>query len=136
MSHPQQAKERRLHTRVFFSIADEVCGAMTFPGITTGPVRARINDLSLGGLFFSLDRTARLAPPAEGETAILTEITTALDFHMHTRCSLTIKRIQDLAILEVIGFGCEFSHIPPGDLEKLAGFIDRATKSERSRNGS
>ncbi len=127
----QPENDRRIHTRVFFSPGDGVHGSFDFPTLEISSISANISDLSLGGLFFSINRKdgVNLNPDAP---IILTEITTALAFQIKTNIELDIRRIQDFKILDVIGFGCKFKRIPEEDNDKLARFISWAIDNGRN----
>lgn len=131
----QQDSDRRRYPRVFFSPGDGVCGTFSFPTLGIESLNANISDLSLGGLFFSVNRNYGFHLDLD-TPATLTEITTSLSFQLKTRINLTVRRIQDFDILEVIGFGCEFTGIPEEDEEKLARFIQWAIDDGRNHQKS
>ncbi|MBU0674669.1 MAG: PilZ domain-containing protein [Proteobacteria bacterium] len=116
--------DRRKYPRIFFSVDDEVAASITTPNTNNlPPFHAKVMDLSLGGLFFTIKR-GELLPINEGDFLLLKDIIAFFQFRITCEIEMKVKRVQDHQFIEYIGFGCEFISPPPETEEQIRNLLN------------
>ena len=103
--------EHRRYERVYFSREQEVTGVLARSGAGADGLQVKILNLSEGGLFFIVKKNTAGAIRA-GDRVTLQGLRCPDPLHIAQELSLEIKWISDDALLENIGYGCEFVDLP------------------------
>lgn len=103
--------EHRRYRRVYFQRDQEVTGILARFGLQAEDLRIKVLNLSEGGLFFTVKKT-EVGEVKTGERITLHDLRGPESQHISGQISMEIKWVSDDALLENIGFGCEFIDLP------------------------
>jgi hypothetical protein len=98
---------KRKYTRIYFSMEQEIDGVIDLSDDRNGDLRVKILNLSEGGLFFTLVKE-KIEKFHEGDTVILKGMGSPNPVNFSQELVMEIKWVNDHALLENIGYGCEF----------------------------
>lgn len=116
-------EERRVSSRIFFSMKDGPTALFTLPGLNDETITATIMDLSAGGLGLSLRKEENIKIN-EGDSVILTEIKNIEELEAVTNIEMEIRWLRNYEAFKHILFGCEFLNISEPVGEQIRKFVD------------
>ena len=122
-------KEKRRFKRIYFSRKDNIGAGLRLPDKSKGPIKARVLNLSEGGIFLAPDPADdQLVQLSKGDHLTLTEIsgtTPALDID---DTEMEVKWLFQDKFLDHTGLGCEFVNITVGTKKQLVQFVDSSSQ--------
>ena len=125
--------ERRQHKRVYFDNGDEVTGVFGPLDQAGCIVEAKVLNLSLGGLYFTIDRRAPCRFLAR-DTIIMYELNAPEGLRVTSNIMVEVKRVEDQPIFGHIGYGCQFIELDPATRTRMARFLE--WKFKQIKNGA
>lgn len=114
--------EKRRHRRVYFNDGEEVRGVFG-PLDEPRQVEARILNLSLGGLYITVERAAAMRFRAN-DTVIMYELNAPGGFRVTGNLLVEVRRVEDQPIFGHIGYGCQFVDLDPVTKARMAKFLE------------
>ena len=123
----KEDRERRRYLRVFYSAEDRMIGVFVVPGKKQKVLEARIMNVSMGGLHFTVDRNGTV-PLKIGDRLTLKRLIGNSPLRISSDIEVEIKWILDLRSMKRVGFGCEFQELPEMIQYQLSGLIESGQK--------
>lgn len=114
--------ENRRYRRIYFPREQDVTGVLARSGSGADEQQVKILNLSEGGLFFTVKKT-KVGTIRTGDTVTLQALRGPDPLHIAQEISMEIKWVSDDALLENIGYGCEFVDLPLLPLQQIRGLV-------------
>lgn len=115
--------ERRKYKRLFFSIENLVDCIFTFSEQQKTIMKAKVLNLSAGGVCISIERKKR-QELKKGDNLILEEIPSFAPLDFVSSIDLTVKYVIENKKFKNIYIGCEFSSISISMRNRIQEFVD------------
>jgi c-di-GMP-binding flagellar brake protein YcgR len=117
--------ERRRHKRIYFSQKEYIFAALKISEDDPEQIRARVLNLSEGGLFISADTSqAALMGLNEGDQLTITEITGTDPEMRIDEIKMEIRWLVQNKFLSHVGFGCEFIEVTEGTKAQIIQIVN------------
>ena len=116
-------EEKRKFRRAFFTIEDDIIGLFSLASKPDKTVIAYILNLSMGGIYFTLD-AAKSSIPKAGDRIVLMQIKAQKSLSFLVNIDAEVKWVLNPPMLKHIGIGCEFINIPESSMKQLDEFVD------------
>jgi c-di-GMP-binding flagellar brake protein YcgR len=116
-------EEKRKYRRALFTIEDDIIGVFSLASKPGKTLIANIFNLSMGGIYFTLNAAKRLIPAA-GDRIVLLQIKVQNSQNFILNIDAEVKWVLNPPILKDIGIGCEFIQIPQTSRKQLEDFVE------------
>ncbi len=116
------AGEQRESRRAFFTLEDNFCASIAFPGNDVKPVPVTVLSISEGGISI-LGTRCKLPAIHVGDRLLLIDIHTPEPLGIINQVKVAVKYMVDDNRRARLSLGCEFLEIPGRNYRKIHDFV-------------